>query len=143
MFETIDGILDLVHRALTSLMDEYKLTGATVERWRWDQPVITLSWMGQDQTRLNIHGVVVDANGEPLGVDAAATSSSMLRIEANAWRDQDIEDGKRRVRNWIHKDLGVVGTDKVASRVSEAYSEASGWGVDDLKETATIRSASA
>jgi len=129
-YEELDGILDTIEELFSSLAERYehRLAQVSIERWRWDEPVITLTWVGSDDIRRNIHALIVHEGSYPYE----------LLLEANAWEDRDLEEGKITVRNWRHDKVGRVQIpfqrSELQKTVNEAYSTVSSWSGQDLKE---------
>lgn len=115
-YKVWDSILGEVETHLKILATKKAIPGATLERWRWDEPDITLAWHLGDLGR-NIHVLVV---GE---------SDSSLLVEVNAWWDEDLEDGKVRVRHWDNRKVadGVLSHEVKYDLFEEAYNIVSAW----------------
>lgn len=125
----LDKILDDVEEAFLSLIIERKIRRATIERWRWDEPVITLSWVGADDISRNAHALV-EGN----------SPAYSLKIEVNAWRDKDRQEGDERVRHWQHKEIDLVSVsdDMILLRqaLGKGYSIVANWTEQDLQRQA-------
>jgi len=122
-YEEIDNILNKVEEVLLSLTSEYKLKQASIERWRWDEPVITLTWTDSDHISRNINALIIPEG--PL--------SYRLLVEGNAWQDTDAAEGKIRVRHWQHTEIDTAWLPQPLDAIDEAYSKVSKWNIDDLK----------
>jgi hypothetical protein len=94
-FGEVDKLLNDVEPVLIQLAGKYLVRQPTIERWHWDEPDLTLSWIGLDGIHRNIHAIV--ENG-----------LTSILVEVNAWRDEDMEEAKTRVRRWWNTDIGVI-----------------------------------
>lgn len=126
-YEEIDKILSAVEEVFLSLAAKHKLKQVNIERWRWDEPVITLAWVGDDSISRNIHALI-----RPEG-----SYFYKLLVEINAWQDEDREGGKMRVRHWQRKEVGQFPPQKanIEQAVNEGYMEASRLSKTEMKET--------
>ncbi len=129
-FERLSKVLDISEGAFVSLMEKYNLP-AYIERWRWDEPVITLTWLdfSDDYIYKNMHALIIIEGNEMI-----------MEIEVNAWRDTDEE--KKRVRYWKHEKVGQETLDEskpekvlepIKKLVFKGYSRVSKWSKEDLK----------
>lgn len=98
-FEALDEILDLVELIYGGLIHSDRILKSQIERWRWDVPSITLTWLANDWIFRNINSYVSGELGQ---------KSAHLFIEGNAWVDQDVEEPKLRVRRWHHEELPPI-----------------------------------
>lgn len=122
----LDAILDTLEELLSPFTNN--LNRASIERWRWDEPVMTLTWVGSDQVARNIHALIVEK--------APYSEGRTVEVEVNAWRDEDSEDGQARVRKWRHQNMGAVSTDdvpKLRSTLTQALDVVSRWNLEDLQ----------
>lgn len=121
-YEEIDNILNKVEEVLLSLTSEYKLKQVSIERWRWDEPVITLTWTDSGHISRNINALIILEGPSPC----------RLLVEGNAWQDTDEAEGKIRVRHWQHTEIDSVWLPQTLEAIDEAYSKVSKWSTDDL-----------
>lgn len=136
-YEKLDTILSKVEEIVSQFARERQLEEATIERWRWDEPVVTLRWVGRDTLGRAIHARIVNPDA-PLE----------LLVELNAWQDEDREEGTVRMRKYHHDDkVGHVPIDLVAEQLAgkldKAYSTLESCKVDDLKQERRILPSSA
>lgn len=126
-YEEIDKILSVVEEVFWSLAGKHKLKQVNIERWRWDEPVITLAWVGDDSISRNIHALI----------RTEASYFGKLLVEVNAWQDEDREGGKMRVRHWKRKEVGQFSPEKdnIEQAVNAGYMEASRLSKTEMKET--------
>lgn len=131
-WDRVDSVLDRVEPVLLSLAGRFHISQPGIERWRWDEPVITMRWRGADDLRRNI-GVHVVSEDE------------VVTIEVNAWRDEDRDEGKARLRRWEHRPIRnlKITRDKsfdkdLDSALSEAYEIVTGLKVANLKRETPI-----
>lgn len=126
----IEELLNVIEPILLQRAGASGLGGTRVERWRWDEPDVTLTWTDHAGVGKSVHAVI-------------DTEKSTVRLEVNAWRDKDFEDGKVRVRNWRHQTIGVANVpldvNALGRLIDDAYDIARRWGADDLKESVTLR----
>jgi hypothetical protein len=93
-FELINRVLDNAETALLGIAVDHRITGARVERWRWDQPEVVMSWeFGRGPER----------RGKNLRVSVRAVGGHRLvcALESNVWHDRTWTDGAL-LRNWQH-----------------------------------------
>lgn len=126
-YEKLDRALDQVEELLMDLAYKMLLAfGAATDRWRWDEPGITLTWEAEGVGR-NIHIVIVDE------------TEMKLKIEINAWQDQDIQEGNKRVRHWQNAVISEgVEPEYLRDYVHKAYEAVSGWNKEALKRKAVL-----
>jgi hypothetical protein len=129
-WEKLDRVFGRVESALLGLSSKVGIEHPTIESWRWDEPVITLIWLGVDHVRRNI------------GIHAI--SEDEIKIEVNAWRDEDRDEGKARVRHWQHRqmrNLKVVNFEvELPGVLLEAYETVKKWQPVDLKQETFVTS---
>lgn len=90
--DAINAILDAAETALLSAAVRHQLRGITIERWRWDQPEIVMSWVpigGTPELGKNIRVYV------QVGAPAPFTCS----VASNAWLDEPLSHDTIR-RHW-------------------------------------------
>lgn len=130
-YDELDGVLNKIEPMILRLAGAYELKQASTERWRWDEPVITLTWAASDDISRNIHALITDDDG--------------LLVEVNAWRDEDGEEGRVRVRSWQHEEIGRIIAPwlpaQVQSTLESAYSKVSGWGTKNLTKRTLLSTA--
>jgi hypothetical protein len=92
-YSLIDSILDDFQKVFKEIKVKDDLTNATIERWRWDLPEISLIWRGRDAIWRNIHVLL----------DTERTTHEILfgQIEINAWLDGQKDN--RWIRRWRHE----------------------------------------
>ena len=102
-------------------------SGVDVQTWRWDTPVITFTWEGDDRIDRNIN-VLLMGETEPRAV----------LVEANAW--QDLREGKEIFRRWVHREFQRIDVEagfpdrEVREALEEAYSEVNHWTTENLTQ---------
>jgi hypothetical protein len=138
-YPTVDRILDDFNKILKALQVQYNLPDAKIERWRWDMPQISLSWLAQDAIWRTIN-VLVRSDGNAQGYFTC-------QIEVNAW--QDIREANRWIRRWRHQSIyeGIV-DDLSSSRqyddiFLQSYQTVTHWNHYDLKEEQLLSPAAA
>lgn len=133
-YDELDGILNNVEQFIPPLVTQYELTQVSIERWRWDEPVITLSWVGGDDISRNIHALVTEGS----------SSTYELAVEINAWQDEDREEGKVRVRNWYHEEVERCSVPPNGHELQEILNTACmkviGWTRETLTEQTHVAS---
>jgi hypothetical protein len=126
-FHPANEILDQVEAAFSELIGKHGLRGLSIERWRWDEPGIMLMWSSPDNIDRNVHAVIDDDTPAP-----------GLVVEANAWQDQDEEEGNRRVRYWKHENVIALEIPfrphDLYSYVEQAFKAANSWTLRDLEK---------
>src|SRR5262245_30904624 len=119
-YKAFDQVLDLIRHCFATLHIGF----AKEERWRWDTPVINISWdNGTEQISRNINGLVL---GE--------MSPNGVQIESNAW--YDVREGTHLRRYWRNFPAGRIdSTDKesVCELVKTAYEEVSGLSKNQIE----------
>jgi hypothetical protein len=130
-WKRFDGILDVVETALLALSSRFHIKEPQIERWRWDTPIVTLAWLGAEHIKRN--------------VGVRAVSESEVAVEVNAWRDEDRDDGKVRVRHWEHSSLGHIKVSDfesvLARHLEQAYFQVNGWKSANLKKETFLQPA--
>jgi len=123
-YEELDRILDTVEEVFSSLANQYgyyELKHWSTERWRWDEPVITLTSVGRDDVNRNIHALTIQEGSYPYE----------LLVEINAWQDEDEAEGEIRMRKWQHAKVGRVqiplDTEQLEGMIRKAYDNVSRW----------------
>jgi hypothetical protein len=119
-YEELDRILDVAEPALHALAAVHGLHEARIDRWRWDQPEVVLSWLDRDRQDV--------AKSIRFYIDE---EDDLVRcsVEVNAWRDGPDKAG-RPVRKWRHEAIGawrVRGAEEASAdrgRVSETLAKA-------------------
>ncbi|MDI6815514.1 MAG: hypothetical protein QMC90_05525 [Dehalococcoidales bacterium] len=114
-YEKLDEVLSQIEPHLISLAKEKRLTRPSITRWRWDEPDLMLSWEEGDLSK-NIHMLIVE--------------SSRVKVECNAWKNRDLEEGKKRVRKWDHKEIGEANAsdiNEIKEFFKKAYEAAIEW----------------
>ena len=128
-WDKLHEVLTRVEAAFRSLSSAAGINDPDIEVWRWDEPVVTLTWLGNEQIKRNIA--------------VRALSEDEAMVEVNAWRDEDRDGGKVRVRNWAHQPIQNV---KVKSfdtdlpvALRNAHQIVVGWKPSDLKSETTYQ----
>src|SRR6266511_5894703 len=95
-YEELDRLLDIAEPALHTIAAEHGLHQARVDRWRWDQPEVVLSWVDRDRQDIgkSIRFYIDEEDG-----------FFLCSVECNAWRDRPDKAG-RPVRRWRHEAIG-------------------------------------
>lgn len=111
-----DQALDHIQPVLDMLAGTHRLKHVHIERWRRDQPAITLTWQGADTIWRHITTLVheLPTAGRPV----------QGHIEVNAWRD-----GRRGAgwsRDWWHERVHN-GRLEPESLWEEAYNKVAAW----------------
>ncbi len=102
-FETIDPILDLSERSMLAIGAEHHLRDINIERWRWDQPEILMSWLPfRRETHI----------GKNIRVLVKVEQANAFRVyfESNAWYDERRGPGML-IRYWAHFPAGDIPVD--------------------------------
>ena len=126
----LNPVLDGLEPLLLRLAGEKRLMGATAERWRWDEPTITLTWVDRGT------GI-----GKNIGLSIVDDPPSTVTIEVNAWLDKDRNEGATRVRQWQNQIVGTVPVrdlEAVETEVQRAYEIVFGWREDNLRRSPTV-----
>jgi hypothetical protein len=125
-YEELDRLLDVAEPVLHAVAAEHGLNQARVDRWRWDQPEVVLSWVDGD--RQNV------AKSIRFSVDEG-DGFFLCSVEVNAWRDGPDKAG-RPVRRWRHEAIGAwrVGGAEEASADRGRASETLGKAYDTVAE---------
>jgi hypothetical protein len=118
----VDAIFDRIEPLLLSLASEHELAGESVERWRWDEPSITLKW----QDGLLGKSLVFITEDEP--------NNSF--IEVNAWNGLLGSARRWRHSTWKIPD-GVLTTSDVhesviRSLLEKGFAVVNSWQEQDL-----------
>ncbi len=145
-YKELDAILDIVQELFTAIVEREGLQQVSIERWRWDYPVITLTWATGDMNR-NINVLLGYAQND--GLLSASSEPIIETVEVNAWKDSDAADGTR-VRNWRHAMIvrkAKAGRDQEHLELLErsiqlAYKEVSNFAENQLDRKTVIESAS-
>jgi len=119
--QTIDQALDDVQKIFKEIKITHDLSHATVERWRWDVPQISLRWKGIDAICRSITVLI----------DTIQTTETRLisRIGVNAWLDQQKDN--RWVRRWKYSLMGQ--TNPLADYILlRSYDTVAKWTLDEL-----------
>ena len=93
-FPAINAILDAAEPALLRVAAKHELREIKVERWRWDQPEIVLSWVSWGTTADLSRNIRVY-------VRAIGPSLYQCSVESNVWLDEP-QVGNALVRHWEH-----------------------------------------
>ncbi len=99
LLRKLNDVLDVLESELTKFAAGKELHNVTIERWRWDEPCITLTWHERDQQGegwlyKNIHFCIELPRPEH--------NFYSVKLEANAWADLESQEGKGRLRRWAH-----------------------------------------
>lgn len=121
-------VLDRVAAAFRRLQTD--LQDPATERWRWGVPEISLTWREvptdvADYISKSIRAYVHDAE----------VGQSLLRAEANAWRDEPSANGSLE-RHWRHAEIGHVSEiydqSQIDALINQAYQQVSKWDRNSL-----------
>lgn len=133
--EEINKILDEVQGVFHTLLSEKpdELKQPAIERWRWDEPGITLTWIGPDHIGRNIHASVAAPNDY----------RPRLEIQVNAWKDEDQgPEGMTSGRRWRHDPVDIIDIPfemgPLRKVVKEGYSKVAAWNVKFLNKQAVL-----
>lgn len=118
----VDNLLSQVEVILLKLAADYQLTGANIDRWRWDEPSIMLAWEDGDIGK-SLH-VTVEQNG-------------MMGVDINAWKDFD-DPGDRRRRQWVNNKFGPFKLDELSWKLVEPLKILCDWGEAELVNIAHL-----
>lgn|SRR3989344_167638 len=121
----IDKILDKTQEEFSVVFQEAnakrrklhkKLLTFIPERYRWDEPAISFTWVSNNINR----SVVADVDGRT------------VNVEINAWKDA--EEGGTTLRNWNNKLIGnsASGTPREHELLRMAFQKVSSWKLSDL-----------
>ncbi len=80
-YDAINAILDAAEGYLLGLAAEHQLREINIERWRWDQPEIAMSWSPRG-------GLLELGKNIRVFVSAGGSSTLMCSVESNAWVDE-------------------------------------------------------
>jgi hypothetical protein len=139
LVDELDRILSAIHPLLAQLAVEHRLEPHAIERWHWDAPEISLSWLDGHMGLINKSlRFYVDLNG---GGDV---SPFLVKSEVNAWQDLDAIGGA--IRRWQHQTLKgaleVGAAEELRGKVFEliqlrdrGYETVSRWRSEDLTRT--------
>ncbi len=98
LVDELDRILSAIQPLLAQLAAEHRLEPHAIERWHWDAPEISLSWLDGQLGLINKSlRFYVDLNG---GGDG---SPFLVNSEVNAWQDLDAIGSA--IRRWQHQTL--------------------------------------
>ncbi len=95
-FEALNHVFNIIEQLYYAIISRLKLERASVERWRWDEPVATLRWSSGNVSR-NVHAFI----------DSDSAGGGRIRVDANAWVDFPVE-GKAVVRRWSNVSVGQI-----------------------------------
>lgn len=132
----IDALFDGIEQIYQNdVIDERALIEPTIERWRWDEPAIGISWidLAHDSISKNL---LCRALGDH--------APFHFTVEINAWLDSDVAPvGIGRVRHWRHEvvaeDVRVnPHADKLRGVIIAAFNRASELTQRDLTETEAL-----
>ena len=147
-YAMLDSILSIAEGPIRSVIREHQLTRASVERWRWDEPEITLTWLDTTQGYIskNVRFMI-----EPIEAGKFYYGPPyVFATEANAWLDEDSETGESRTRRWQHEKVVEVkevrNLEHASGEISEAiwrtYEVAARWDEGDLTRIHYLRDGS-
>jgi hypothetical protein len=97
--EELNALLELVQKLFATLIEREGIQQSSIERWRWDYPLITITWITHGINR-NIN-VLVAYSQEDIYL-AIPAEPVIEAIEVNVWKDSDEAD-RTRVRRWRHE----------------------------------------
>lgn len=130
--DKLDEMFDEVHRIyVADLIEERGLVDARIERWRWDEPVIAVTWIDRDR------GWIAKSLRCVANRDAAST----FNVQIDAWLDEDVEPtGLGRVRRWCY-DVTAAGIavdprlDRLRYAIKDAFERVTPLTKEDLTLT--------
>lgn len=145
-YKELDAILDAVQELFTAIVEREGLVQSSIERWRWDYPVITLTWVASGINR-NINVLLGYVQDD--GLLSPSSEPVIEVVEVNAWKDRDVADGNR-VRNWRQAIIvrkAKTGRDQerlelLGRSIQLAYKEVSSFTENQLDRQTVIASAS-
>lgn len=145
-YKELDAILDSVQELFGAIVAREGLQQVSIERWRWDYPVITLIWATGDIQR-NINVLLGYAQDD--GLLSASGEPIIEVVEVNAWKDNDAAD-RNRVRIWRYAVIvrkAKTGRDQerlglLERSIQLAYKEVSNFTENQLDRKTVIESAS-
>jgi hypothetical protein len=132
-YASLDEIIEPVRKCLLRLAAEAGLSGATIEKWCWDEPMASLTWAAPDGIGRNV-------------VFHIMVSDPELQFEVNAWQDKGALDGQM-VRYWrnevvVHRPLSNPNVHPDAGFMTElrgCYDRVQKWRFEDLTEQHALR----
>lgn len=136
-YEALDRVLRFLEKILVSFISQFGLEQASVERWRWDEPVTTLRWIGSDQISRNIHAAA----------SLIDSTKSQVQVDTNAWIDVFTE-GRNVIRRWrnigvgqleLSSDLGNEDRSKAHQMLVNGFKSVAEVGYDQLEKRSFIR----
>lgn len=126
-FVELEKILSRVEEVFLDFAAQSRLRGVRIERWRWDEPDITLTWVDPDNISRSIHAVI--EQGPP----------STLELEVNAWQDEEGEEGKIRIRHWKHSNIARLKIpyelEYLSDAVKQGFGQVGSWTKSSLEVT--------
>ncbi len=125
-YQAFNDVLDKIEEKLKGIKSNFNLR-ANIERWRWDQPEIRMTWRDTDGVNKNINILLESLflRGKPYvkGV-----------VEVNAWIDKKPQDGWKRF--WTNKPMVNGRIDlKTDAQILDAYYNANDLNEDSLNES--------
>ncbi len=124
--EAFNSVLDKIDAKLNGIKSNFNLK-ADIERWRWDQPEVSMAWKDNDGISRNINILLESTSlrGKPYikGI-----------VEINAWLDKKTHGHWERF--WTNKQI-VNGKIEITTdeQILDAY-----YKVSDLREAALLNS---
>lgn len=134
-YKEANAILDAIEQSFRVLGQEQSVPASAFERWRWDEPGITLTWSENKSGEFlgkNIHALIV---------------GNRVEVEINAWCDKDVgHTGEIRQRHWSHSYVDALEIPLKESElykiILRAHSKVASWGFPDLFDKTTLPSMS-
>ncbi|MDX1992116.1 MAG: hypothetical protein SF029_06990 [bacterium] len=141
-FEHLDETLDAINEVMQQVAGHHKLRKTEIERWRWDQPSISLTWPCDDFIQRKILASLDIGSGVPADL-------YRLNVTVDAWKDDTlvVDDGIRvPVRYWNHERIqekafttaGDFPVNYVEKAIQQAYQTVSSWKIDDLERRVAL-----
>jgi hypothetical protein len=121
-YSLIDPILDDIQKVFKDLQVKHDLAHASIERWRWDLPQISLTWKGQDATWRNMN-MLLETEGNTQQYPNG-------QLEINAW--QDIRKDNRWFRRRQHQPIAKGAYPTIVASLEQSYEVVAHWTVEDL-----------
>jgi hypothetical protein len=127
-YSALDSILDDFQKVFKEIKVNYTLPNATIERWHWDLPQISLMWLGEDAIWRNINVLLDSTQG--------VAEPWVERVEINAW--QDVQKDNRWIRRWrnlvVYESIEYkkFNTWEYDNAFVKCYEAVAQWTLDDL-----------
>lgn len=133
-FEQVDRILDVIEAAMSSVAAKHQLRETSIQRWRWDQPEILMSWTPMRErpwVGKNLRALITPSGPETLN----------CAFESNAWFD-DREPSGSFTRYWDHFPAEVlrhISLESAQWRDENTFLKALESAYEKVSDTKTVR----